>query len=155
MESEPEIVYELVPEVVPEIVPETVVEPEVVPETVVVHEVVAEPVVVAETVDESNLSANIAIAVKSAPIILATRVNVSPSSPPTLTIQAPTLQFTAVVLPSTTTNKTVTWSSSNTSVATINSSTGLATRVGYGSTIIRATTTDGSNKASAISLRVR
>ena len=111
--------------------------------------------ITATTVDSSALSSILDLIVSLGPPVLATKVNISPDSPPILNMISPTLQFTAIVLPSSTTKKTVTWISSNTSVATINSSTGLATRVGYGSTIIRAITTDGSNKVTAISLRVR
>ena len=154
---EPVVVPE--PVVEPVVVPEPLVEPVVVPEPlvepVVVPEPVVEPVVVPETVDETNLLTNVAIAVKSDPIVLATIVNILPDSLPILTANSPTLQFTAVVLPLNTTNKTVTWSSSDTTVATINSTTGLATRVALGSAIIRATTTDGSNKVISVKLRVK
>ena len=55
-----------------------------------------------------------------------------------------TLQLTATVLPTNAANKTVTWTSSNTSVATVSSS-GLVTAKSFGSAIITATTTDGTN----------
>ena len=53
--------------------------------------------------------------------------------------------ITASVLPITTTNKGLTWSSSNTSVATVLG--GLVTGVAAGTAIITATTVDGSNKS--------
>lgn len=61
----------------------------------------------------------------------------------TKTSYAPeTLQLTATVLPATAANRNVTWSSSDTNVATVNSS-GLVTRVGHGRAVITATTVDG------------
>ena len=64
-------------------------------------------------------------------------------SPTTATIETgSTQQLTATVAPSTATNQNVTWSSSNTSVATV-SSTGLVTGVSTGSATITATTADG------------
>ena len=53
-----------------------------------------------------------------------------------------TAQLTETVLPSNATDKSVSWSSSNTSVATV-SSTGLVTAVSAGSATITVTTTDG------------
>ncbi|MCX5775749.1 MAG: Ig-like domain-containing protein [Firmicutes bacterium] len=52
--------------------------------------------------------------------------------------------LTATVLPANATNKVVTWASSATGVATVNSSTGLITAVSVGTTNITATATDGS-----------
>jgi uncharacterized protein YjdB len=57
-----------------------------------------------------------------------------------------TQQLTATVLPANATNKTVTWSSSNTSVATV-STTGLVTAKAAGTATITVTTADGSKKA--------
>ena len=53
-----------------------------------------------------------------------------------------THQLTATVLPTNATNKNVTWSSSNTSVATVDS-TGLVTAVGVGTTMITVMTLSG------------
>ena len=53
-----------------------------------------------------------------------------------------TIQLTATVLPANATNKSVTWTSMNTSVATVNSN-GLVTGVSAGYAEIRATTVDG------------
>lgn len=56
-----------------------------------------------------------------------------------------TIQLTETVLPSNATNKSVTWSSSNTSVATVSG--GLVTAVSAGSATITVTTVDGGKTA--------
>lgn len=72
-----------------------------------------------------------------------TSVTVSPS---TLSLNVgASANLSATVLPSNATNKSLTWSSSDTSVATV-SQTGRVTAVGTGTATIRATATDGSNK---------
>lgn len=69
-----------------------------------------------------------------------TGVSVSPS---TASVEAgSTVQLTETVAPSNATDKSVSWSSSNTAVATVDSS-GLVTGVSAGSATITATTTDG------------
>lgn len=55
-------------------------------------------------------------------------------------------QLTATVLPANATDKTVTWTSSNTSVATV--ANGNITPISKGQTIVRVTTTDGNKVAS-------
>jgi len=65
-----------------------------------------------------------------------------------------TQQITATVAPTNAANKAVTWSSSNTAVATVNS-TGLVTAVAVGSATITVTTSDGSKTATAaITVRI-
>lgn len=61
--------------------------------------------------------------------------------------------LTAVVTPSNATNKTITWSSSNTSVATVNAS-GQVTAVGKGTAVITATATDGSGVSASCTYTV-
>jgi len=69
-------------------------------------------------------------------------------SPTTATVVAgATTQLTATVSPSNATNKAVTWSSSNTAIATVNA-TGLVTAVTAGAATITVTTTDGAKTAS-------
>ena len=64
-------------------------------------------------------------------------------SPSTASIEVgSTVQLTETVMPSDATDKSVSWSSSNTSVATVSNS-GLVTGVSAGSATITATTTDG------------
>ena len=73
-----------------------------------------------------------------------TSVSVSPT---TASIEVDsTVQLTEIVLPANATDKSVTWSSSNTSVATVNSS-GLVTGVSAGNATITVTTVDGSKTA--------
>jgi len=70
-----------------------------------------------------------------------TSVTLSPATA-ILTAVGATRQLTATVLPSNATNKAVTYSSSSTGVATVNS-TGLVTAVANGTSTVTVTTTDG------------
>ena len=60
-----------------------------------------------------------------------------------------TLGLTATVAPGNATNKNVTWSSSNSSIATVDEN-GVATGISAGWAVITATTEDGSKKASCV-----
>lgn len=79
--------------------------------------------------------------------IAVTGVTVSPTTA-TLNVGG-TQQLTATVAPSNATNKTVSWSSSNTAVATVNTS-GLVTAIGAGTATITVTTQDGNRTATSV-----
>ena len=64
-----------------------------------------------------------------------------------------TIQLSADIMPSNATNKSVTWSSNNTSVATVNSS-GLLTGISAGTATITVTTVDG-NKSNSVTFTVQ
>ena len=83
---------------------------------------------------------------------LVTSISLSPSSIKFTSI-GDTKQITATVLPASAANKTLTWKSSNTSVAKVSAS-GVVTSVGDGSCTITATSTDGSNITSSINVVV-
>ena len=83
----------------------------------------------------------------------------TPTTPPTVSVTSVSLNVTtlsieqgkaatlsAAILPATATNKSVTWSSSNTAVATVSSS-GIVTGVAEGTATITVTTVDGSRTA--------
>ena len=80
-----------------------------------------------------------------------TGVSISPTTSLSLAVNG-TKQLTANVAPSTATNKAVTWTSSNTSVATVSAS-GLVTAKAVGAATITVTTTDG-NKTATCSVTV-
>jgi len=65
-----------------------------------------------------------------------------------------TLQLTATVVPDSTNNKGVTWTSSNTNVATVNGS-GLVTPKAVGTATITVKTADGTNKTATCNVTVR
>ena len=74
-----------------------------------------------------------------------TGVSISPAGDTTLALNQ-TVQFTPVIIPADATNKTVSWSSSNTSVVTVDAS-GKITAVGTGSATITVTSGDGNKTA--------
>ncbi len=80
------------------------------------------------------------------PVVPVTGVSVSPTS---VAVNAGlTTQLTATVSPSNATNSSVTWSSGNTAVATVNAN-GLVTAVAPGTAVITATTADQGKTATA------
>ena len=105
-------------------------------------------VITAKTSDGSNLSASCNVTVKQ----LATSISLNMTDATIYT--GNTLQLNATVLPSTTSNPSVTWSSSNTSAATV-SSTGLVTAKSTGTAVITAITADGTNLSASCSVTVK
>jgi uncharacterized protein YjdB/glycosidase len=92
---------------------------------------------------DGNKTATSVITVAAIPIA---SVAVSPTS--ASLYAGNTQQLTATISPANATNKNVTWTSSNTTIATVNSS-GLVTAVSAGTAMITATTQDGNKTASA------
>ncbi len=84
-------------------------------------------------------------------VVKVSSVSLNPSSL-SLTKKGQTAQLSASVSPSNATNKSVTWSSSNSNVATV--SNGMVTAVGNGSATITATAADGSGKRASCSVTV-
>lgn len=83
--------------------------------------------------------------------VSATGVSISPDSK-TLN-KGETVQLTATVLPTDATDKTVTWSSSNNDIASVDNK-GEVTAVGPGTATITATANDGSGKAASCRITV-
>lgn len=109
--------------------------------------------VTATTTDGTNLSASCVITVKgSAPsIILAQSITLDNSS--IKLVEGKVKQLYATILPTNTTNKKVSWSSSNTAVATV-SSHGVVRGIMPGIATITATTTDGTNLSATCKVTV-
>ena len=72
----------------------------------------------------------------------------------TMTLKGQTASLTATVTPDNAANKNITWSSSNSSVATVNAN-GTVTAVANGTSDITATATDGSGVSAKCSVTVR
>ena len=105
-------------------------------------------VITATTTDGSNLTAQCVVTIKQQ----ATSISLNQTEATIYT--GNTLQLSATVLPSTTSNPSVTWSSSNTNVATV-SSTGLVTAKSTGNAVITAKTADGSNLSATCNVTVK
>ncbi|AQS18342.1 beta strand repeat-containing protein [Clostridium beijerinckii] len=100
-------------------------------------------VIVASTVDGSK-KATCTVTVTGTTAVHPTSVSLNKADD--AIIAGGTDALTATVLPSNATNKNVTWTSSNTNVATVDSN-GVVTGVNAGSAVIVASTVDGSKKA--------
>ena len=98
-------------------------------------------IITATTNDGTNLSASCQVTVSD--IISATGISLN-NTTLSFTEAGQTATLTATITPESATNKSVTWTSSNTAVATV-SNNGLVTAVANGSATITATTNDGSN----------
>lgn len=105
--------------------------------------------ITAITTDGSNLSASCAVLVTTVPVesvtLNRTELEMNEGSSYTLS---------ATVLPSDAYDRSLTWTSSNPSVATVNYN-GRVTAVGIGSTIVTATTNDGTNISAACHVTVK
>ena len=105
--------------------------------------------ITAITTDGSNLSATCAVSVTTVPVesvtLNRTELEMNEGSSYTLS---------ATVLPSDAYDRSLTWTSSNPSVATVNYN-GRVTAVGIGSTIVTAITNDGTNISAACHVTVK
>ena len=109
---------------------------------------IGDVVITATTVDGTNLSATCTITVVP---VLAESIQLDVTA---ARIELnKTVQLTATVLPEDATNKVVTWSSSNTAVATVDEQ-GLVIANGVGEAVITAATTDGSDLAAICTVTV-
>ena len=82
------------------------------------------------------------------PPVAVTGVNVTPDTVSVGVADAYTLS--AAMIPSDASNQTITWSSSNTGIATVNAATGVVKGIAVGTAIIRAVSQEGSHKDSSI-----
>jgi len=96
--------------------------------------------ITARATDGSGMSGSASVTVT---VAVVTGISINPSAPSLVVGGMTTLS--AIVTPSNASNKTVTWASSNTSVATV-SATGVVTGKAQGTATITATATDGSGK---------
>ena len=101
--------------------------------------------------DGSGVKATCSVTVK-APTVLVSQITLNESNKELKKNE--TFQLTATVVPSNATNKSVTWSSSNTSVATV-STNGLVTAVGEGNATITCTAQDGSGVKATCNVAVK
>ena len=107
-------------------------------------------IITATAADGSGKSASCSVSVTGD--VLVTNISVSPSSK-SLTVGDACYLYETVT-PSNATNKTVSWRSTNTGVATVNPNSGLVTAQGAGTATIYATAQDGSGKYGTCSISV-
>ena len=107
--------------------------------------------ITATTNDGSNLTAACTVTVKPA-VVPATSVTLNETSAEVTVGE--TLQLTATVLPENASNPTVTWSSSDDAIATVDAN-GLVTAVAAGTATITASTNDGSNLSASCEVIVK
>ncbi|MBR3091878.1 MAG: Ig-like domain-containing protein [Bacteroidaceae bacterium] len=108
--------------------------------------------ITATTNDGSNLTATCTVTVNITTTVLATGVTLSQSSI-TLTNAGETATLTATVAPGNVTDGSVTWTSSDETVATVNGE-GVVTAVANGSATITVTTNDGTNLTATCTITV-
>ncbi|MCL1875828.1 MAG: Ig-like domain-containing protein [Synergistaceae bacterium] len=97
--------------------------------------------IITATTNDGEFVASSEITVNAVGIVSVIGVSINPASA-SISI-GETLPLTATVSPDNATNKDVSWSSSNTSVATVNASSGVVTALAAGSADITVTTADG------------
>lgn len=107
-------------------------------------------IITVQATDGSNVYNTVSVSVSANPILI-TGITLIPGSA-TLAPGA-TTQISAAIAPSNATNKTLTWSSSNTSIATVSSS-GLVTAVAAGTANVWARSTDGTNRTGTCTITV-
>lgn len=108
--------------------------------------------ITAATKDGSKKTASCKITVKIPAVVKVSSVALNRTSA-TLTARGQTLQLAASVSPSSAANKAVTWKSSNTGIASVDSS-GKVTAVANGTATVTATAKDGSGKAASCKISV-
>lgn len=102
--------------------------------------------------DGSKKKATCKITVKiPAPVVKVTSVTLNQTSA-SLTKKGQTVTLSATVAPSNASNKSITWTSSNANVATVNN--GVVTAVANGTATITATAADGSGKSASCKITV-
>ena len=106
--------------------------------------------IIATTVDVSNLTASCTVTVEPN-VVLATSIELNQTS--ANVNEGETLQLTATVMPEDATDKTVTWASSDETVATVDQN-GLVTAVAAGTATITASTIDGSDLSASCEVTV-
>ena len=106
--------------------------------------------IITVTAEDGNKTSTCSVIVKSAVVPV---IGVSLDKITAELTAGQTLQLTATIAPDNATNKNILWTSSNTSVANVNSS-GLVSAVAEGSAIITVTAEDG-NKTSTCSVTVK
>ncbi|KAK3582200.1 hypothetical protein CHS0354_023736 [Potamilus streckersoni] len=103
--------------------------------------------------DTEIITANITLYAKwTSSTTLITSINLGKTRPH-VTLIGKTTQLNATVLPANATKKVLTWTTNNTTVATVDE-TGLVTTHAKGKALITATSTDGSNKRDTITIDV-
>ncbi|MEE1366254.1 MAG: leucine-rich repeat protein, partial [Muribaculaceae bacterium] len=116
---------------------------------VVIAVKLGEATITATTTDGTNLSASCKVTVKST---LATSIALDKTEVELEATQTATIS--ATILPELTTNKTVTWKSSDEKIATVDGN-GVVTAIAVGEATITATTTDGSNLFTSCKVTVK
>ncbi len=106
------------------------------------------------TVNATDAAGNVSPATTTTVVdapVLVTGITVT-GTPTTITDKDGTLQLTATVAPANATNKTVTWSVNDTTIATIDPTTGILTAKANGTVTVTATAADGSTKTGTLDI---